>query len=136
MGYEVLYGPEIAPDGTHPERESYREPLLTGRLRAALLRLNPDLPLPRREQPRLPPVPHRSVTVEYRDDDGAVRHGIARIIDPSRPEKNDWLAVNQYTIFQTVKASLVKATARWTSSSSSGWTNPTSRSSLTSSSPK
>lgn len=118
LGYEVLYGPEIAPDGAHPERESYHEPLLTGRLQDALVRLNPDLPheaideayrkLARPASPSLVENNHtfhqyltEGVTVEYRDDDGTVRHGIVHILDPSHPEENDWLAVNQYTLIES-----------------------------------
>lgn len=38
------------------------------------------------------------VTVEYRDGDGSIRGAQARVIDYSRPEANDWLAVNQYSV--------------------------------------
>ncbi len=40
LGYRHLYGPDIAHDGGNPERESYRDVLLTLRLRAAIARLN------------------------------------------------------------------------------------------------
>ena len=38
------------------------------------------------------------VTVEYRDDKGAVRGAQARVIDFDDPANNDWLAVNQFTV--------------------------------------
>ncbi len=44
MGYEVAFGPDISPDGEHPERVSYSDVVLKDRLRAALVRLNPHLP--------------------------------------------------------------------------------------------
>ena len=46
LGYAVLHGPEIAVDGSAPERaeEDYRDVVLEGRLRGALERLNPALP--------------------------------------------------------------------------------------------
>ena len=44
LGYAVLRGPDIAPDGPAPERANYAEVLLIGRLRGALRRLNPHLP--------------------------------------------------------------------------------------------
>ena len=44
LGYEAIAGPELAPDGSRPERRSYKRVLLEGRLHDALHRLNPDLP--------------------------------------------------------------------------------------------
>ena len=44
LGYEVVFGPELAPDGERPERKSYKHVLLEGRLRDALHRLNPAFP--------------------------------------------------------------------------------------------
>ena len=34
LGYEVLHGPDISPDGTSPERHSYGDVVLEERLRA------------------------------------------------------------------------------------------------------
>jgi type I restriction enzyme R subunit len=42
-GYAVVHGPDIAPDMEGAERTSYEEVVLVGRLRSALLRLNPEL---------------------------------------------------------------------------------------------
>jgi type I restriction enzyme R subunit len=44
LGFTVLNGSDIAPDGLHPERSSYKDVVLWGRLRAAIARLNPGLP--------------------------------------------------------------------------------------------
>lgn len=41
LGYEVIHGLDIAPDGTKPERQSYADVLLLGRLKDAIDRLNP-----------------------------------------------------------------------------------------------
>ena len=41
VGYQHRYGPDIAPDGSTPERTNYRQVLLIGRLRQALATLNP-----------------------------------------------------------------------------------------------
>ena len=49
MGYSHVFGPDIAPDGPTPERANYRQVLLTGRLRAAIDRLNPGIPTAARE---------------------------------------------------------------------------------------
>ena len=43
LGYGIAHGPDISPDGAAPERASYGEVLLLGRLRDALARLNPHL---------------------------------------------------------------------------------------------
>jgi len=44
LGYDYLFGPDIAPDGDFPEREDYREVILKNRVLDALRNLNPDLP--------------------------------------------------------------------------------------------
>jgi len=47
LGWQVAFGPDIAFDGPHPEREAasnYGDVVLTGRLRDALRRINPEMP--------------------------------------------------------------------------------------------
>ncbi len=44
LGYAVLHGQNISPDGPTPERVSYDQMLLTARLREALGHLNSHLP--------------------------------------------------------------------------------------------
>ena len=41
VGYSVLHGPKIAPDGEHPERFDYRQVLLPFRLRAQTIPVDP-----------------------------------------------------------------------------------------------
>ena len=48
-GYQVLYGPDLAPDGATPERADYRQVVLVDRLREAIARLNPEIPNGARE---------------------------------------------------------------------------------------
>jgi type I restriction enzyme R subunit len=43
LGYQTLHGPDLAPDGSSPEREDYRQTILVGRLRQALERINPGV---------------------------------------------------------------------------------------------
>ncbi len=50
LGYKILYGPDIAPDGISPERKSYSDVVLVKRLRDAVDRINPDLPREAREE--------------------------------------------------------------------------------------
>lgn len=45
VGYTPLFGPNISPDGPEQERDDYRQVLLFERLRNAIARLNPDIPL-------------------------------------------------------------------------------------------
>lgn len=40
IGYQHLHGPEIAPDGSSPERKDYRQVLLIDRLRTAINQRN------------------------------------------------------------------------------------------------
>lgn len=49
VGYTHLYGHDLAPDIDHSERQSYQQVLLQERLRTAIARLNPGLPLAARE---------------------------------------------------------------------------------------
>ena len=44
LGWQHVPGPVLAPDGDAPERASFRDVVLVGRLRAALARINPHLP--------------------------------------------------------------------------------------------
>ncbi|MGQ9762261.1 MAG: type I restriction endonuclease [Thermogutta sp.] len=98
LGYQILYGPDIAPDGSFAERQDYREVVLAQRLRDALARLNPDLPAEALEdafrkltRPEGADLIQRNrtlhrlivdgVTVEYRDADGVIRGAQARVID-------------------------------------------------------
>ena len=117
LGYAVLHGPDIAAGEPAAERRDpgYRDVVLETRLRAALARLNPELPaeaqedafrkLTRVDAPSLLErnrAVHRmlvdGVTVEYRRDDGSIAGAQARVIDFDAAENNDWLAVNQYTV--------------------------------------
>ena len=117
LGWTVLYGPEIAPDTPGAERADYGEDVLQGRLRSALVRLNPDLPDDalddaqcRLTRPAGATLEARNrdfhrmlvagVTVEYADAGGRVRGGQVRVLDFGEPASNDWLAVNQFTVVE------------------------------------
>ncbi|WPC03399.1 type I restriction endonuclease subunit R [Pseudomonas benzenivorans] len=114
LGYTHLYGPDIAHDGDNPERESYRDVLLAMRLRTAIARLNPQVPLAAREDALRQvlelgvPVQlsanrlfHRllvsGVPVQYQKD-GETRGDFVRLIDWADVRANEWLAVNQFSI--------------------------------------
>lgn len=114
LGYQHLYGPTIAHDGDNPERENYRDVVLTMRLRTAIARLNPQVPLAAREDALRQvlelgvPVQlsanrlfHRllvsGVPVQYQRD-GETRGDFVRLIDWANIGVNEWLAVNQFSI--------------------------------------
>ena len=116
-GWTPAHGPEIAPDASASERKEYGDVVLEQRLKAALARLNPDLPgnaldsahraLTRLEGTTLEArnrAFHRmavdGVTVEYRTSDGSIRGAQARVFDFDDPSNNDWLAVNQFTVVE------------------------------------
>jgi type I restriction enzyme R subunit len=122
IGWQVAHGPEIAPDMPAAERANYGEVVLARRLRDALARLNPALPVEALEdafrrltRPEGADLIQRNralhrllvdgVTVEYRlpagqegDADGAIRGAQARVIDFDDRDNNDWLAVNQFGV--------------------------------------
>jgi type I restriction enzyme, R subunit len=114
VGYTHLYGPDIAHDGTKPERASYRQVVLPFRLREAINRLNPDIPIAAREDALKQVLDlgtpvllaanqhfHRmlvtGVPVQYQLA-GETRGDFVRLIDWVQPERNEWLAVNQFSI--------------------------------------
>jgi type I restriction enzyme R subunit len=49
LGYVVRQGQEIGPDGFYPERTDYSQVVLDRRMKAAIERLNPDMPAAARE---------------------------------------------------------------------------------------
>ncbi len=117
LGYAVVHGPDMGPEGPAPERGSYDEVLLAGRFREALARLNPSLPaaaleevLRKVRQTETPSLVeenrrlHRyliaGVPVEVAREDGSIGGDAARLIDFDDIEANDWLAVNQFTVIE------------------------------------
>jgi type I restriction enzyme, R subunit len=114
VGYTHVYGPDIAPDGSTPERSNYTQVVLVERLRQAIQRLNPNVPLVAREDalqqvlnletPVLLSANrhfHRllinGVPVEYQKD-GETRGDFVYLVDFVNPAANEWLAVNQFSI--------------------------------------
>jgi len=120
LGYQVLYGPHIAPGEPAAERKSFADVVLAERLRDAVARLNPAIPSDARDEAvrkatrrSSPSITldnrtfHRmlvdGVEVEYTRTDGTVRGDRVRLIDFADPARNDWVAVNQITIIEAGK---------------------------------
>jgi type I restriction enzyme, R subunit len=114
VGYTPVYGPDIAVDGNAPERSNYTQVVLVKRLRQAINRLNPLVPLVAREDalqqvlnldtPVLLAANrhfHRllvnGVPVQYQKD-GETRGDFVRLIDFADASANEWLAINQFSI--------------------------------------
>ena len=117
LGYGYAFGPEIAHDASRPERSSYADVVLIERLRAALARINPNLPpdaideavrkVTRVETPSLIENNRRlhrmlvdGVPVQYHGEDGRIVHDQARLIDFDESGDNDFLVVNQFTVIE------------------------------------
>ncbi|MGO8898993.1 MAG: type I restriction endonuclease subunit R, partial [Isosphaeraceae bacterium] len=117
MGYSILHGPGIAPGEPAAERTDFSEVVLANRLRSALSLLNPNVPEPARDEALRKVIRtdtpslvennrrfHRLLTdgvdVEYRRADGSIAGDKVWLFDFAHPERNDWLVVNQFTVFE------------------------------------
>jgi type I restriction enzyme, R subunit len=117
LGYTIKHASEIAPGELTSERADYGQVLLEQRLRDALARLNPQLPAEAlddafRKLARLEAATlearnrafHRmlvdGIPVEYRRADGSIAGAQVRVVDFDKADKNDWLAVNQFTVIE------------------------------------
>ncbi len=116
QGYQYIHGPDLAPDGEAPERASYADVILADRLRSAIARINPTVPMDAQEQaikevlnahaPELlasNEAFHRLLTegveVEYQYE-GRTKGDKVWLVDFANPEANDCLVVNQFTIIE------------------------------------
>lgn len=116
LGYEYIYAPNIAPDSKTPERESFEQVLLLGRLQKAVNRINSSIPadvqaeaikeIQRISSPELlanNETFHRLLTegipVSKRVD-GAERGDRVWLIDFKNPHNNEFVVVNQFTVVE------------------------------------
>ena len=113
-GWQFVHGPEIAPEGIHPERADYRQVILRDRLLAALARINPHMPAAALEQavhavhtlsaPQMG-VRNRSfhrlllsgVALEFADGE-AKKTDLVHLIDFANPQLNEFVVINQFTV--------------------------------------
>ncbi len=115
LGYTVTSDEVIGPDGSAPERNSHDETVLHKRLEDTVLRLNPNLPPEARadalrkltqsifpslleENRRIHMLLSEGVDVEYYGEDGVLTAGKVAILNFEQPERNDWLAVQQFVV--------------------------------------
>jgi type I restriction enzyme, R subunit len=117
LGYAVLHGPLIAPGEPEAERTAYQDVALETRLRDAIAALNPHIPADACEEAYRKAIRsdspvllgnnrtfHRmlvdGVEIEYRRADGTIAGDRVRLIDFEHPERNDFAAVNQFTVIE------------------------------------
>ncbi|WP_438313227.1 type I restriction endonuclease subunit R [Sporosarcina sp. FA9] len=117
LGYEVTTGPVIAVDGESPERDSYADVVLHGRLEDALMRINSGASMESIsravqlvtmvQSPNLM-INNRifqkyvtdGVDVEVRTKDGRNTVEKLYLFDFENPSNNNFLAVNQLTVIE------------------------------------
>ncbi|MDY6823974.1 MAG: type I restriction endonuclease subunit R [Thermodesulfobacteriota bacterium] len=116
LNWQTAFGPDISPDGEHGERADYGQVVLTGRLRDALERINPEIPVAavdeavrkiiRTESPSLIENNRRfhqmltdGVDVSYRQE-GRDVYDKVWLLDLKNIDTNDWLVVNQFTVVE------------------------------------
>jgi type I restriction enzyme R subunit len=116
QGWEYVHGKDISPEGIFCERESFSEIVLLKRLRTAISKINPSIPLDAQEAAiqkvmriASPDLLHNNeefhhmlvekVKVPYQENGYERSHEVA-LIDFEHPANNQFLVVNQYTIIE------------------------------------
>ncbi|MFK4308432.1 type I restriction enzyme R subunit [Bacillus sp. RC242] len=117
MDYEIVEGPDIAPDGDYAERESFHDVVLVDRLRDSLQKINPTLERKVIEEAIQKIIAnaspnivlnnkqfHKFVTegieIQTQGTDGYNPTVSVFIFDFENPKKNDFMAVNQFTVIE------------------------------------
>jgi len=120
LGFQAVFGPDIAPDGRNPERDSYSQVVLESRLKSAFGRLNANIPVSAREEAisRVISIPNFNpkleinnkafhqmirdgIDIEYKTKEGSIKGDKVWLIDKENLENNDWLVVNQFTVIES-----------------------------------
>ena len=115
LGYEVVFAPDISPDGDYPEREDYIDVILKERLKKALTRVNPNLSSSVIDdafrQIIIPQSPglimnnrafQKMITdgidVAVKQSNGSYRTEKAYVFDFEKPLNNEFMVANQFTV--------------------------------------
>lgn len=116
QGWEYANGKEISPEGLFCERENYSQIVLVNRLRIAIAKINPEIPLDAQEAAvqkvlriASPILLHNNeefhrllvekVKIPYQQNGYERSHEVA-LIDFENPSNNQFIVVNQYTIIE------------------------------------
>ncbi len=117
LGYEIVFAPDIAPDGEYPEREDYGHVILVERLKEALIRINSKMPSVAIEdalrQISIPQSPSLimnnkafqkmitdGIDVQVKQSDASYRTEKVYIFDFEKPLNNEFMVANQFTIVE------------------------------------
>ncbi|MDH6423125.1 type I restriction endonuclease subunit R [Aurantimicrobium minutum] len=120
LGYQTVWGPNVAPGEPGEERSSFDQVFLMGRLKNSLIRLNRSVRIEQIEEAlkklkrpesqnvidenyRVHKLITEGVPIEHRGEDGQVLTTRVWLVDFERPERNDWVAINQFTIIENGK---------------------------------
>jgi type I restriction enzyme R subunit len=116
QGWEYANGKEISPEGFFCERENYSQIVLVNRLRNAIAKINPEIPLDAQEAAvqkvlriASPEMLHNNeefhrllvekVKIPYQQNGNERSHEVA-LIDFENTSNNQFSVVNQYTIIE------------------------------------
>ncbi len=116
QGWEYANGKEISPEGLFCERENYSQIVLVNRLRNAIAKINPEIPLDAQEAAvqkvlriASPEMLHNNeefhrllvekVKIPYQQNGNERSHEVA-LIDFDNVSNNQFIVVNQYTIIE------------------------------------
>ena len=114
LGYQYRSGYDLAPGGERSEPSDYQSVVLKDRLLSALVRINPEIPrsaidtaLSQLMNPNIPALMPcnrqvhswltKGVQVTWQEGSETLGRQL-KVIDFERPENNDWLLVNQFTV--------------------------------------
>jgi len=117
LGYEIIFSPDIAPDGEYPEREDYGDVILNERLKEALARINPKLLNDAIDDafrkviiPQSPSLIMNNkafqkmisdgIDVQVKQPDGSYRTEKAHVFDFENPLNNEFMVANQFTVIE------------------------------------
>ena len=117
LGFEIVFAPDIAPEGEYPEREDYSEVLLSERLKEALIRINPKLPSDAIEDafrqiiiPQSPSLLMNNkafqkmitdgIDVQVKQSNASYRTEKAYVFDFEKPLNNEFMVAHQFTIIE------------------------------------
>lgn len=118
LGYQRVFGPDIAPQGPQQERENYKVVVLADRLLTAMARINPHIPAAVLEDAARQVIHgnaaglmqanrqfHRWLTdgvpVEINRQVGEMSETLGdrvKLIDFGNVDNNEWVAINQFSI--------------------------------------
>ncbi|AGA67859.1 type I site-specific deoxyribonuclease, HsdR family [Desulfitobacterium dichloroeliminans LMG P-21439] len=117
LGYEIVFAPDIAPDGDYPERGDYGDITLNDRLKEALQRINPRMRPDALEdafrQITIPQSPSLimnnkafqkmitdGIDVQVKQADASYRTEKVYVFDFEKPLNNEFMVANQFTFIE------------------------------------